>query len=120
MANKITVDTSDLQKGLARLDNVAKDAFLHGVNDIADEILRLSMFEVAHDTGRLQASGHVEPESDKSVIVGYNTVYAARLHEHPEYRFQKGRKGKYLEDPIKNNLSVFIKYMAGAVGGVFK
>ncbi len=40
--------------------------------------------------------------SDKIVVfVSYNTPYARRLHEHPEYRFNEGRKGKYLEDPFK-------------------
>ena len=66
--------------------------------------MRLSQEEVPHDTGMLQTSGAVDDGFDKNErIVGYHEPYAARLHEHPEYRFQKGRKGKYLEDPIKNN-----------------
>jgi hypothetical protein len=32
------------------------------------------------------------------------------LHEHPEFNFKNGRKGKYLEDPIKNNLGIFKEY----------
>lgn len=86
--------------------NIAKS-----VEDVAREVLRLSTFEVPHDTGMLQASGSTERQSDLSQIVGYNKVYAARLHEHPEYRFQKGRKGKFLEDPIKNNLNVLLDYI---------
>jgi len=39
------------------------------------------------------------------VEVGYHTPYATRLHENPQYNFQRGRKGKYLEDPIKKNLT---------------
>lgn len=79
------------------------------INNVATEILRLSQFQVPHDKGELQNSGHVSDRQDESVV-GYNKVYAARLHEHPEYKFQKGRKGKYLEDPIKTNLHVFKKY----------
>lgn len=70
---------------------------------VADEVLRLSQFEVPHDEGTLQNSGSVEALPNGDVVLGYHTRYAARLHEHPEYNFQKGRKGKYLEDPIRNN-----------------
>jgi hypothetical protein len=70
---------------------------------VADEVLRLSQFEVPHDEGTLQNSGAVEVLPNGDAILGYHTRYAARLHEHPEYHFQKGRKGKYLEDPIRNN-----------------
>ena len=90
-------------------------ASLKGVRDVASEILRLSSFEVPHDTGMLQSSGHIEDLNDES-IVGYNKVYAARLHEHPEYHFQKGRKAKYLEGPIKKNLHIFISYIANPTG----
>lgn len=88
----------------------------NAVNAVADETLRLSQFQVPHDTGLLQNSGHVEPgRSELEAVVGYNKVYAARLHEHPEYHFQKGRKGKYLEDPIKSNIDIFRNYIIKAV-----
>lgn len=76
--------------------------------DVGFEVLRLSQLEVPHDEGTLQNSGTVE-EVNGDVIIGYHSKYAARLHEHPEYRFQKGRKGKYLEDPVRTNLDVFRK-----------
>ena len=114
---EIKIDIKDFEKGVKQLEITFAKATLRGLNDVASEVLRLSMFEVPHDTGMLQSSGHVEPVKDDEVIVGYNKVYAARLHEHHEYRFQKGRKGKYLEDPIKNNLSTYLKYMENAVGG---
>ncbi len=111
----IKVDTTSFNQGIASLGKAMEAAALRGVNDVASEILRLSMFEVPHDTGLLQSSGHIEPVKNDEVIVGYNKVYAARLHEHPEYRFQKGRKGKYLEDPIKNNIGKFLRFIEGGV-----
>lgn len=114
------INTNGLHDGIRRLIQAIKDATLKGATDISNEILRLGTFEVPHDQGLLQASGHVEPEGDDQVIVGYNKVYAARLHEHPEYRFQKGRKGKYLEDPIKNNLKTFNTFMQDAIKAVTK
>lgn len=116
----IKVDASSFFKGIENLSGAMKTAILQGVNDVASEIMRLSTFEVPHDTGMLQASGHIEPYRDDEVIAGYNKVYAARLHENPQYHFQKGRKGKYLEDPIKNNLRVFIGYMENAVNTALK
>jgi len=116
----VTIDTKDLTAGIAKLGHVMRDAVLKGINDVASEIMRLSTYEVPHDTGMLQASGHVEPERDDEVIVGYNKVYAARLHENPQYHFKKGRKGKYLEDPIKNNTGVLIKFMESAVSAAIK
>lgn len=116
MANDIDFDITDLTKGLEKLSKID---ISKPINDVANEVLRLSMFEVPHDKGLLQASGTVEPTSDPTdVIVGYNKVYAARLHEHPEYRFQKGRKGKYLEDPIKNNLALFQQYISDGLNSL--
>lgn len=116
----IIFDDKDFQtKSSAYIERV-KRAVALAVDNVANEILRLSSFEVPHDTGMLQASGHVETQPDQSAIVGYNKVYAARLHEHPEYRFQKGRKGKYLEDPIKHNVRTLIKYIKDAVQGAAK
>lgn len=104
-------DTEDLDKGLAKLETQMQLLQRQAVRSIGEEILRLANFEVPHDTGLLQNSGHLEPKAESAdrfeVIIGYNKSYAARLHEHPEYHFQKGRKGKYLEDPIKHNLAVF-------------
>lgn len=99
------VDFSNFTASLKSLtDHADKHARLSAW-DIGYEIMRLSQIEVPHDKGTLQNSGLVE-EVDGNVVVGYHTPYAARLHEHPEYRFQKGRKGKYLEDPILNNQDV--------------
>lgn len=118
MATNISWDVSDFLKGTDRVIAQAEQLAKKGAAQIADEILRLSQFEVPHDTGLLQNSGHTEPDGDGQ-IVGYNKVYAARLHEHPEYRFGKGRKGKYLEDPIKNNMLTFQRFMQELVGGTF-
>lgn len=107
----VTVDSSSFDKGIKRFDMAVKKATQSGCEAVGGEILRLSAFEVPHDTGMLQNTGVVEPDRE-GAIVGYNKIYAARLHEHPEYNFQKGRKGKYLEDPIKHNLSTFRSFLS--------
>lgn len=118
MAN-IKLDASDFLKKSKGFVLAIEGATKNAVEAVANEVLRLSQFQVPHDTGQLQNTGHVEPgDNQYQKIVGYNKVYAARLHEHPEYRFQGGRKGKYLEDPIKNNLSVFHKFISDNIKGV--
>lgn len=114
----LTIEDSKFK---SNVDNLAK-AFKQGIPktilDVAHEIMRLSQIEVPHDKGTLQNSGVVQTEGD-NVIVGYHQPYAARLHEHPEYRFGKGRKGKYLEDPIKRNESVLgVRFNAKLTGEV--
>lgn len=93
------------QAPIAKLDTlIAKTdrTTMQSLDAVAQEALRLTQFEVPHDEGTLQNSGAVEPVRD-GVVLGYHTPYAARLHEHPEYNFQKGRKGKYIEDPLIRN-----------------
>ena len=118
MARNLSIDTSSLEKGIKRLNEEVGKSSHRGLGAMATEVLRLSQFQVPHDTGALQNSGHTEEFTDE-YIVGYNKVYAARLHENPQFRFQKGRKGKYLEDPIKNNLSILLGFYSDAVKGVF-
>lgn len=103
----IVADVDD-QKVMANLDSLVRNmerGAPKALLDVGFEIMRLSQMEVPHDEGTLQNSGAVE-EINGDVIIGYHTSYAARLHEHPEYQFQKGRKGKYLSDPIINNADV--------------
>ena|SRR5690242_12366584 len=121
MALSMTFDVSSFNKRIAEIVAKFPGRALQANRDIAKEALRLSSFEVPHDTGLLQASGSVEddPGDKTGTIAGYNKVYAARLHEHPEYRFQKGRKGKYLEDPIKNNLDIFRGHFADRIQEAF-
>jgi hypothetical protein len=87
---------------------------------VGDELLRLSNKEVPFDKGTLSNSGRVDgyPLTPKDTVeVGYHTRYAHRLHEHPEYNFKNGRKGKYLEDPIKHNLTRLSEIVGYEMGG---
>lgn len=108
MAN-ITFDTSAWDKNIAKLLKQVRAGSIEAVRLCATELLRLSQLEVPFRIGQLKDSGLSEPDPEDSegYVVGYNKVYAARLHEHPEYNFKNGRKGKYLEDPIKMNFDVF-------------
>lgn len=88
--NNIDGALEDILAGLVR-----------GETKAAERLLTLSAAAAPLDTGALIGSGQVEPAVDpeEGAAVIYDTPYAAKLHEHPEYNFQGGRQGKYVEDP---------------------
>ena len=47
------------------------------------------------------------------MAVAFNTSYAARLHEHPEYQFtEPGAGGKFLEAKIAAHNAEYMKFVA--------
>lgn len=122
MADKfftVKIDPSDFIKMIEKIEEKVDKISMDALEEMGNTLLNLSSKEVPHDTGALQATGVVTPDQrEQTVTVGYHTPYAARLHEHPEYRFQKGRKGKYLEDPLKHNLSRWLAVYAAQVGAL--
>lgn len=112
---KFDFDDSEVQKGLDKLARNFEDVEKRALLEMADTLLTLSRFEVPHDTGALQKSGSVFSDS-QGTGVAYNIEYAAYQHEgvrkdgtHVINNYQKGRKGKYLEDPLKMNISQWEK-----------
>ena len=120
MAGNITFDTKDFDNKTPKFVDKISDKMRKALVMIADEVLRLSQIEIPMKTRQLANSGMVEPAGEEQ-IVGFNKVYAARLHEHPEYRFNKAinpnAKGKYLEDPIKKNLHIFGQFISDFLKG---
>lgn len=88
-------------RGFGAAGAEALQRLAHGETLAAERLLALSAEVVPLDQGTLLGSGSVTPATDpeEGAAVTYDTPYAARLHEHPEYNFQGGRQGKYLEGP---------------------
>lgn len=96
---------------IPKLEKAISKGADRGNLEAALEIMRLSQIDVPHEEGTLQNSGTVESMPNGDTVLGYHTPYAAKLHEHPEFNFKKGRKGKYIEDPIvKNTDTLKFKY----------
>jgi hypothetical protein len=81
----------------------------------AGELLRLSRFVVPFASGRLSQSGFFRREG-QYWITGYNTKYAMYQHEGMRRdgtrivrNWRNGRKNKYLENPLKENISTWNK-----------
>lgn len=115
-------DSKMVMANLPNLDRAVTRGVPKALLDAGLEGMRLTQYEVPHDEGTLQNSGAVEVMPNGDVVLGYHTPYAARLHEHPEYRFQKGRKGKYISDPLERNRSVLglriVNSMESGLGGL--
>jgi hypothetical protein len=122
MADKfltVKIDPSDFLKVIDAIAEKVDRISMKALTEMGDTLLNLSSHEVPHDTGALQATGVVDPDNFRQMVtVGYHTPYASRLHEHPEYHFQKGRKGKYLEDPLKHNLTLWLAVYAKEIGAL--
>lgn len=113
----VEFDTSGLMRGLDELEGELDKWMAEALEEMADTLLVLSSYEVPHDTGQLQSTGHKFPSPSEvikkqEINVAYDTEYAAYQHEgvrrdgtHEVRQYQKGRKKKYLEDPLKINMS---------------
>lgn len=106
-----------ITSNLSQLTPEILQAVVAGENKAAERLLALSSADVPLDLGTLLGSGTVDPATDpeEGAAVVYDTPYAARLHEHPEFNFQNGRKGKYLEDPALENRAELIEIVAETV-----
>lgn len=140
----MSMDTSAFEALFVKASGpIAQAAMEAGLGDAAGQLLNDSLKQepaVPLDEGTLRGSGSAfvrseliqttealgkggkpnrdqADESDKTHIVatvGFNTPYAARLHEHPEYNFREpGTGGKYLERPMQVNKELYLK-IAGA------
>lgn len=75
-----------------------------GIWSALDHLAAVSKEQVPLDTGMLKASCVVSVSDDgKQGAVSYDTPYAVVQHENTWYNHQRGRKGKYLEDPANDN-----------------
>jgi hypothetical protein len=75
-----------------------KQASMKALSDGAEYLLQEANKGVPIKEGHLQRSGIVSMDQTKPVAnISYDTPYAVRLHEHPNYNFHNGRRGKWLE-----------------------
>lgn len=114
MALKIEIDDKDFQKVLDQLSKQLDDIGKTALMEMADALLVIARLEVPHDSGRLSSTGNAFWDVDTSAVA-FDTDYASYVHEgvradgtHRIRNYQKGRKKKYLEDPLKMNLSKWL------------
>jgi hypothetical protein len=109
-----SIDDTEIQKILDKFSRGLEKMAQRGMVEMADSLLVLSRLEVPHDIGDLQKSGSVFNNGPDDIGVVYNIEYASYQHEGGDgkrviTKYQKGRKKKYLEDPMKKNMSKFME-----------
>lgn len=92
----------DTRAFTARLRAFAKKSHAEAnvmVHQTGEAILGAGQKRTPIETGTLQNSGTVEPAGDLRVVIGFNTTYAAAVHERTELHHEQG-EAKYLENAI--------------------
>lgn len=78
----------------------------------ATRVLARANEHVPFRMGILEDTGKVSSDGTQAVI-SYDTAYAARLHQHPEYNFQGKGRGRWLTLAIEADKSDTLEHFAG-------
>ncbi len=76
-------------------------AGVRGTKAAAERVLKKANEHVPYELGILEDSGQVTMSGDEAAI-SYDTPYAARLHQHPEYNFQGKGEGRWLLNALED------------------
>lgn len=108
----------------AKIQNATKNGVRKGVWMALDHLASVSKEQVPLDQGTLKNSCVVDVAGDgSSGTVSYDTPYAVIQHENTGFAHQRGRKAKYLEDPVYDGgvqnqmLELARQGMSGEMGG---
>lgn len=97
---------------------------LRAVKIGAETLLEKSKLHVPHRKGMLENSGATSSDAtnpDQPVATTfYDTPYAERLHEHPEYNFKGKGRGKWLQTAKDENQKIILEEMARIMREAFK
>lgn len=83
------------QHAIEAADRAGKDGAERG----GQHLLEAANARVPFDTGELESSGSVRRDGELAVI-GYEAAQGVFVHAHPEWHFQNGRSGRWLEEAI--------------------
>lgn len=98
MRAKIKLDVK-IDKALVK--SITKNGSKKGTWMALDHLASVSKEQVPLDQGPLKNSCYVDVNDDGSEgTVSYDTPYAVIQHENMSFNHQRGRKAKYLEDPV--------------------
>ena len=111
--SSVRITKNTLSKNLQKLQNM--DLTNEWGRICSGELLRLSRYVVPFYSGRLSQSGFFRKDG-QYWITGYDTKYAMYQHEGMRRdgsrivrNWSNGRKNKFLENPLKENISTWNK-----------
>ncbi len=82
----------------------------------AEYLLTESLKTTPKEDGILRASGKTSGDENlMTTMVSFDTPYAVRLHEHPEYNFQGTGRGKWLERTLNEEKDTLQRLIANKI-----
>lgn len=94
---------------IAQKNEAVGQALYKGASHILNEANNIA----PKDEGPLTQTSDVSVDAEQGKAnIFYVQKYAPRLHEHPEYNFQGGRQGKWLEKTILSESNRIAEIMA--------
>jgi len=96
----------------AIVQKLVEEAAADGAKVAALRLLDDAQQRVPLDDGTLRDSAAVTTDGD-TAVVSYDTPYAVRLHESPQYDFQGQGEGKWLENAVARREPRVAEDMAG-------
>lgn len=101
--------------------DAARAGAVAGLFEAAEHVLEESNRTVPRNEGILQASGETSLDAVKlQASVSYDKEYAVWLHEHPQFHFQAGRRGKWLELTIQERIQTVRDIIVKSIKGALK
>ncbi len=90
-----------------------------GTRAAAERVLSRANETVPYREGTLMSTGAVSTDGVEAAV-SYDTVYAARLHQHPEYNFQGSGRGRWLQLALEEDKADTLEAMADPVRKSFR
>lgn len=101
----------------AIVQSAIDEAMIRSLDHIIEEANKI----VPHREGTLMRSGDFDfRRGGKEGTIYYDTPYARRLHENPQYRFNKGRKGKWLEKTMEEEYDNVMSFISSKISQALK
>lgn len=92
------------------------EAAADGLADAAEFILEDANRTVPLEEATLERSGDTDVDRAKlRAAVSYDTPYAARQHEELDYRHAPGRRAKWLEQTMREDVDDVREHIAGRI-----
>lgn len=111
-----SADISRMMQRLRQADRQVKAKAIARMNQFANHVLGDAQEITPVDTGALQASGTVEPaeleaSGNIKAQIGFNTDYAAAVHERLDVQHEAPGQAKFLATAIKNNQPKLVPFV---------
>jgi hypothetical protein len=102
----------------AKIASIVKATEGQSARAAAEDLLERANEHVPYEYGTLESTGGVSVDGN-TAAVSYTAIYAAKLHQHPEYNFQGKGEGRWLQNAVEADHNRALTAMAKPFRGRF-